>query len=101
MTSLNEEHPQKAKSPIDSTEELIDICFNEAHSLKAEFIIKVAEEGIKTSTNDKHLENAESPIDFTVEGIDICVNYKHPAKIKMPIESISENFVMKWRLAFQ
>ena len=40
---FNDEHPEKAKSPIEITEGGISICGNDEHPLKAKFPISVTE----------------------------------------------------------
>ena len=41
MICVNDEHPLKAKFPIEVTEEGIDICVNDEHPQKAPFPIEV------------------------------------------------------------
>ena len=56
MICVNDEHPEKAQSPIEITEEGIEkvICVNDEQSEKVKFPISVTEEGIVICVNDLH-----------------------------------------------
>ena len=58
VNSDNEMHPLKALSPIEFTDEGIDILVNNWHSLNAHFPIEVTDERISISFNNLHFLNA-------------------------------------------
>ena len=51
MIYVNDEHQQKAKEPIDVTEEGIVICFNNTHELNDPIPILAMNAGIITESN--------------------------------------------------
>lgn len=58
VNSDNEMHPLKALSPIEFTDEGIDILVNNWHSLNAHFPIEVTDERISITFNNLHFFNA-------------------------------------------
>lgn len=50
----NDEHPEKALSPIVVTDDGIVTCFNDLHPLKAESSISIKFSESVSSTNDEH-----------------------------------------------
>ena len=58
------------------------ICVSDEHPMKAKDPIEVTDDGIVICVSDKKLAKAESPIEVTDDGIVnvICANDEHPEK---------------------
>lgn len=66
----------KAHSPIEVTDDGIDICSNEEHPQKALYPIDVIDEGFSNviCINDEQLSKTHFSMEVTDDGIDILVN---------------------------
>ena len=60
------------------------------------FLRKVTEEGIEICVNDEHSIKAYSSIEVTDEGIVICVNDKHSLKASFSIDIIEGGMAMNF-----
>ena len=75
---VNEEHSPN-ENPIDVTDDGVSkvICTNDEHPVKAESPIEVTDERIEISVNCEHPERAKNPIDVIDDGFVICLNDEH------------------------
>ena len=90
VTWSKEEHPMKALSPIESTDEGDSnvICFNDLHPKNDDDPIDLTEGGTENFSSDEQSSKALFPIETTEGGIIICFNDEHPLKVLFIIDVI-------------